>query len=181
MLASQKFRGHPVSERLRAWQKCGHKIIVVYTVYLPSAHGQMESLLQKQLRQCRWAQGPCERHARKGGPGPCHHEWFQVSEDVARDAIDLWACFSASLPYHPSGRLKGRWRQIATEWDEILKKVESKSSVGLMDEWVNKIRGELIPPKGRKRKPRVSDKGGRVKAEPDDGFETEPDDGFESE
>ncbi|EEU40423.1 uncharacterized protein NECHADRAFT_99315 [Fusarium vanettenii 77-13-4] len=68
-----------------------------------------------------------------------HREWFEISEDDAREAVEVWEQFSNLMPYNDKGQLEKFWFDYATD--------KYKSFVGWPpEEWLYECWATLTGP-----------------------------------
>lgn len=107
-----------VEGRLEKWSECGYNPILLFSVrQVPSAQ-RVETLthyaLLKEWRRERGCQG-C---------GTSHKEWFEVSEERAKQVVGDWARFMKVVrPYDSKGALKAEWK------DFVKKAVQNEEAV----------------------------------------------------
>ncbi|WAO85599.1 Hypothetical protein NCS54_00284600 [Fusarium falciforme] len=102
-----------VRKRLQEWERgCRHDIDYKFIVYMPCAVRTMERLVHLTL---------CRRNRKAYCPNPTcktktgHREWFEISEDEARGAVEVWEQFSNLMPYNDKGQLEKFWFDYATD------------------------------------------------------------------
>jgi T5orf172 domain-containing protein len=132
------------AQRLSRWEsKCGRDIELVFEMYIPQAVGRIERLVHKTLETYRRLEY-CSTCAGKGRITGVHNEWFEVSENMACDVVDLWRMFSRQKPYDCFGRLKYYWSDfVARQRGRIS---EMNNLVTLLDGMPDAVvRGMLKP------------------------------------
>ncbi|RSL67745.1 hypothetical protein CEP54_003084 [Fusarium duplospermum] len=102
-----------VRKRLQEWERgCRHDMDYKFIVYMPCAVRTMERLVHLTLyRRNRKAYCPNPTCKTKTG----HREWFEISEDEARGAVQVWEQFSKLMPYNTKGQLEKFWFDYATD------------------------------------------------------------------
>jgi hypothetical protein len=89
---------------------CKFEPHIVHTVSDVHCGHRVEQLIHADLmdRRREW---PCTGH--KTGHVSMHQEWFDVSEEVARDTVEKWATFmNSQQPYGWRGNLYAPWRHL---------------------------------------------------------------------
>lgn len=95
-----------VRDRFEDWKKkCWLDANLEFAVFMPCAVRRMESLIHSALHNekriiIRCAKGICRT---------THREWFRVSVDEARAAVEEWCKFSRLRPYSQNGSAEKFW------------------------------------------------------------------------
>ena len=99
---------YSVESRLQNWATCGYTPIKLFSEGdIPHAQ-RVETLTHYELIK-EWRR---ERRCKAKHCGKSHQEWFEVSQDRAKEVLGMWAkLFKNHSPYTPEGTLTLKWRE----------------------------------------------------------------------